>query len=279
MINERLQQSFVRLFILLVFTSFAAAQPQKENSPLKLIPDQGKMHCNVIVKKGDHRAIFALTIPETIGSRERMILNFPSTTIRWEGPGGDGAVSTSWTTDGVVSYDLTLTPGDEIIDAEMTIHNLSNETWHDVWSFNCLNPVKAPSFQDSLMQRTYMSTPDGPVLLSQTNRVRGARPTVGVYFTTYVEHPEQYPFVVDFQATSPQRTNGNYLVTLSESGKAYMAATSPKALFLFNNQKFKCIHSAPNFGVIAPGESSIETCRFNFGEGTLATFLERLNTE
>ena len=129
------------------------------------------------------------------------------------------------------------------------------------------------------MQRTFMSTPDGPLLLSQTKRVRGVRPTVGVYFNASVEHPEAYPFVVDFQATSPQRSDGNYLVTLSDSGNGYMAATSPEALFLFNNQKFKCIHSAPNFGIIAPGESATGTCRFYFGEGTLTTFLERLNAE
>lgn len=272
-----MQRLYSLVLILLALIHFATGQTYIRS--LKLIPDQGKMHCNVIVRKGSHRDIFALTIPETIGCRERMILNFPSTTIQWEGPGQGGAVSTSWTTAGVVSYDLNLTLGTDVVDAEMTIRNLSNEVWHDVWSFNCLNPVKAPSFQDSLMERTYISTTDGPLLLSQTKRVRGPRPTVGVYFNTEVEHPEAYPFVVDFQATSPQRTNGNYLVTLSESGSAYMAATSPKALFLFNNQKFKCIHSAPNFGDIGPGESATVTCRFYFGEGNLTTFLERLNAK
>jgi hypothetical protein len=275
--NERLSQLHSLFLVLPAFIGFSMAQTQ--NNRLTLMPDQGKMHCNVIVRKGSHRDIFALTIPETIGCREGMILNFPSTTIQWEGSGQDGVVSTSWTTDGVVSYDLTLTPGIDVVDAEMTIRNLSDEVWHDVWSFNCLNPVRAPSFQDSLMERPYMSTPDGPLLLSQTKRVSGPRPTVGVYFSTSMEHPEKYPFVVDFQATSPQRSDGNYLVTLSESRNAYMAATSPEALFLFNNQKFKCIHSAPNFGVVAPGESATVTCRFYFGVGNLTTFLERLNAE
>ncbi len=243
------------------------------------MPDQGKMHCNVVVKDGNKKNVFALTIPETISSKEGMILNFPSTDIEWEGPNKNGVVTTSWTTKELISYELSLTPGFDFVDAEMTILNLTDSTWHDVWSFNCLNPTRAVDFKDTMMTRTYMSTHSGPVLLSNTIRVKGYRPTIGVYFNEKIKNPEIYPFVNAFQATSPDRTNGNYLVTLSESGNSYMATTCPEALFLFNNLKYKCIHSAPNFGQIEAGKSKSVTSRFYFAKGNLGSFLSRYERE
>jgi hypothetical protein len=263
----------------LVLAGCRHAKHLENKTRILLMPDQGKMHCNVVITENDGKDIFALTIPETIGCREGMILNFPSTNIRWKGPNANGVVHTSWTTDSLVSYSLTLAPAYDFVDAEMTITNLTNKTWRDVWSFNCLNPVRAEPFKDTLMQRTYMSTEKGPLLLSKTKRVMGPKPTIGVYFREQVIQPEVFPFVSEFHATSPNRTNGNYLVTLSESGNAYMAATSPNALFLFNNLKFKCIHSAPNFGNIEAGESKAVTCRFYFAEGNLDDFIDRYNRE
>ena len=39
----------------------------------------------------------------------------------------------------------------------MTIVNHTEFVWHDVFAFNCVNPVKAPAFQDWTLDRTYMS--------------------------------------------------------------------------------------------------------------------------
>ena len=147
------------------------------------MPDAGKMHCNVVLTHPDRsKDVFALTIPETIGSLEGMILNFPETKIKWNGPDKKGVVTTSWTTENLITYDLKLIPDYDFVDVEMAIENLTDSTWHDVWSFNCLNPTKAIAYKDTLMTRTYMSTENGPTLLSDTERVRGLRPTIGVYF-------------------------------------------------------------------------------------------------
>ena len=262
-----------------VLTACAKNKETKPQAKLLLMPDQGKMHCNVVLKDDEQKNVFALTIPETIGSKEGMILNFPSTNIIWEGPDDHGIVRTSWTTEGAISYELVLTPDYDFVDAKMTITNLTDRVWNDVWSFNCLNPTRAIAYKDTLMQRTYMSDENGPKLLSETKRIKGPRPTIGVYFSDGAEDPEGYPFVRDFQATSPHRTNGNYLVTLAESGDSYMAATSPESLFLFNNLKYKCIHSIPNFGVIAPGRSKTVTSRFYFAKGNLESFVDRYNKE
>ncbi|MFY0651770.1 MAG: hypothetical protein JXQ96_07035 [Cyclobacteriaceae bacterium] len=240
------------------------------------MPDQGKMHCNVVVKEEGKRDVFALTVPETIACRDTLLLNFPETNIQWEDPDEFGVVKTSWIKEGVIYYDLEITPNYDFVDVKMTIRNLSQNNWQDVWSFNCLNPVRAEDYKDSLMHRTYMSTTDGPKLLSETERRIGRVKTIGLYFNEGISDPNHYAFTKEFDAISPDRTNGNYLVTLSQEKDSYMAATSQDALFLFNNLKFKCIHSAPNFGDISPNESKTVNCRFYFAKGNLNDFLNRI---
>ena len=246
---------------------------------IQLMPVQGKMQCNLLLNLEGERNIFALTVPETIGNRERMLLNFPETDLQWEGPDPDGIVTTSWTKDSVISYTLKFIPYSDYVDAKMTITNLSGDHWEDVWSFNCLNPVKAPVFKDLEMERTYMSTREGPKLLSETERTIGHRPGIGIYYSEKMELDEYWPFISSFNATSPERTNGDYLVTLSESGEAYMAAMSPNTLYLFNNLDFTCIHAAPTFGDIPAGESGTLTCRFYLAEGNLDDFIKRLGKD
>ena len=124
-----------------------------------------------------------------------------------------------------------------------------------------------------------MSTPEGPKRLSDTRRTIGHRPGIGVYFSEKMELDEEWPFISWFDATSEERTDGDYLVTLSESGNSYMAATSPNTLYLFNNLEFTCIHAAPTFGDIGPGESSTLTTRFYFSEGGLDDFLKRFSKD
>ena len=120
-----------------------------------------------------------------------------------------------------------------------------------------------------------MSKSGVPVTLSKTSRRSGHQKTIGVYFKDEISIPDEYAFISEFNANSPDRTSGNYLVTFSETMDSYMAATSPNALFLFNNQKFKCIHSAPNYGDILPSESKTITSRFYFAKGDLKDFLAR----
>ena len=121
-----------------------------------------------------------------------------------------------------------------------------------------------------------MSSGNGPIGLSKTARRVGDPKTIGVYFKEEIAMPEEYAFISEFKAISSDRTSGNYLVTFSETMDSYMAATSPNPLFLFNNQKYNCIHSAPNFGDILPAESKTIISRFYFAKGDLNDFLDRL---
>ena len=78
-----------------------------------------------------------------------------------------------------------------------------------------------------------------------------------------------------FGATSPDRTDGSWIVTLSEPAGAYMAATAMQAAFLFDNLDRCCLHAAPGFGDIGPGEGSTTVSRLYLAKGTLDDFLQR----
>ena len=55
-----------------------------------------------------------------------------------------------------------------------------------------------------------------------------------------------------------------------------MAATAMEAAFLFDNLDRCCLHAAPNFGDIGPGEGSTTVSRLYLAKGTLDDFLQRL---
>ena len=86
------------------------------------------MHCNVLVRDDGSKMIFALTIPETIANKDTMLRNFLETNIVWIGPNEQGVLTTSWTKEKVISYDLALTPGYDFVDMEMSIKNLGGCT-------------------------------------------------------------------------------------------------------------------------------------------------------
>jgi hypothetical protein len=260
-------------------TSSPDATPIR-SSRILLNPVPGKMVAVARVP-GLGGQSFSLGIPETIGSRERMILNFPEVDgkLAWTGPGADGSIQSEWTTRGVIHYRARLVPGEVWVDIEMTIQNLSGATWHDVFAFNCLNPTGAREFQDWKLERTYMEHEGQPYRMAQTTRVQGHMPTVQFYVHEQTPPGQESSFVRGFSAISPHRTTGSWIVTLSEDGQSHMAATSLDSLFLFNNLDRCCIHAAPNFGDIGPGERSSTVARLYLAHGGLDEFLARLATD
>ena len=245
-----------------------------------LHPVQGKM---VVAARVPHLGgqSFSLGIPETIGARERMILNFPEVDgkLTWTGPAKDGSVASQWTSEEVVHYHVRLVPGEDFVDIEMTVQNLSADTWRDVFAFNCLNPTGASGFHDWKLERTYMSSHGKPLLMAKTRRVRGHMPTVGFYTHEQTPWGHESSFVRGFSATSPNRTDDSWIVTISEDGRSHMAATSQDALFLFDNLDRCCIHSATSFGEIGPNEKSSTVARLYLAQGGLDEFLARFQAD
>ncbi|MBL0176946.1 MAG: T9SS type A sorting domain-containing protein [Ignavibacteria bacterium] len=264
----------VSLLILLHLlpSHFAPAQ-----QPITLDPMAGQMNCVARVPALG-RASFILGLPETIASSEGMILNFPEVTIQWEGPNRDGVVQHTWRTEGKIEYTVRVIPHVDYVDAEMRISNLTAAKWTKVFSFNCLNPGSADQFKDWDLKRTYMSKNGRPFRMDSTVRVNnGSMKTVQWYLHRDYANPS--PFVTGFQATSPDRTDDSYIVTLADDGSSYMAATSPSSNVLFDNLDRCCLHSTTNFGDIPAGGERTVTSRFYMAKGTLNDFLARFNAE
>lgn len=269
---------FCTCLLTTTFTQLIAADTANSQQRILLRPRQGHMGCTALVPTLDGQ-MFALGIPETIGCRERMILNFPEVEIRWTDPDTDGSISCEWTTEGRIRYKTKIIPARDYVDVEMSIENLGDRPWHNVFAFNCVNPVRAPEFKDWELERTYMSRHGKPAVMSTTKRVKGHMPTVGFYLHERTPWGQESPFVRGFHATSPDRTDGSWIVTLSDPPGSYMATTSPHAEFLFDNLDRCCIHSAAGFGDIPPGNSSSTVCRLYFAHGTLDDFLTRYQTD
>jgi hypothetical protein len=246
-----------------------------EGGQIKLQPRPGSMQVTAKVPHLGNQG-FALVIPETIGCREAMLLNFPEAKIEWKGPDNDGAVSCLWSPGGRIFYSLRLIPASDYIDIEMTVRNLTEFVWHDVFAFHCLNPIQAPAFQDWELSRTYMNQNGRPLCMAETERVEGPMPTVGFYLPEKTAPGEESIFVHGFSATSPDRTDGNYIVTFSRPEGAYMAATAVQIAFLFDNLDRACIHAAPCFGDLGPGQAATTVSRLYFARGDLDDFIQRM---
>jgi hypothetical protein len=207
-----------------------------------LQPQPGTMTVTAKVP-GLSNQVFSLGIPETIGCQEAMLLNFPEATIRWAGPDAQGVVSCSWGPGGRIYYSVRMIPAATTSMSDDG-PNHTEFLWHKVFAFNCLNPTGAPDFKDWTLERTYMSSQGRPLCLARAQRVRGHMPTVGFYLPERVEAGRESVFVRGFGATSPNRTDGSWIVTQSQPKGSYMAAAVVDAAFLFDNLGRCCIHAA-----------------------------------
>ncbi|UCD28783.1 MAG: hypothetical protein JSV03_17180, partial [Planctomycetota bacterium] len=166
----RIADTSFGLVAVLMSTATLASDIATQPSHITLTPEQGTMRCNARVSVLGGQT-FSLVIPETIGCRERMLLNWPDVKARWDRPFNKIDVIFSSAANEHIRYEARLMPALDHVDIEMTVTNLSKKVWHDVWAFNCLNPTDAPAFKDWKLQRTYMSADGRPHLLANTKRV------------------------------------------------------------------------------------------------------------
>jgi hypothetical protein len=104
----------------LSFLVVAAAPAARSSEPIVLRPQPGAMQVTARVPALGNQA-FALGIPETIGCREAMLVNFPEAKIDWQGPDEHGVVSCSWGPGGRIAYTLRLVPADDYIDGRVGV--------------------------------------------------------------------------------------------------------------------------------------------------------------
>ncbi len=152
---------------------------------------------------------------------------------------------------------------------ECEFRNGADKALTDLAAFNCLALNWAPLFKDLAMERTWGTDQNGSsVLLKDVAKTQGqGKRTMQFYPATDgidLEHTEK---IADFGVISTACLSGDRIGVESKDGRWLVETIveGPVAYF-FNNWEANhgCIHAAPLFGTVEPGESSIATGRIVF---------------
>ena len=140
---------------------------------------------------------------------------------------------------------------------QMSFQNNSPEILEEVAAFNCFSLDKAPLFRDLDMVRTKVRSANGDwVALNSVPKVPGPR-TIQFYAVNGGISQAEHPWLRDFKLTSEIVLSGDRITVESTDGKWLLEniVDGPVAFF-FNNWEPRagCIHVAPLYGSVAPGE-------------------------
>ena len=150
-------------------------------------------------------------------------------------------------------------PDERTVAWHMSFKNISDGALDGLAAFNCLQLCGAPLFQDLSMARTKVRDAAGNWCeLSRIPKTTGRR-TIQFYPATGGIELDEHPWVRRFELTSKQTLSGNSIQVESVDGTWTLenAVHSPIAFF-FNNWEphAGCIHVAPLFGSVLPGQES-----------------------
>jgi hypothetical protein len=177
-----------------------------------------------------------------------------------------------------LSYTLTVTPGDEVVEIHQCLTNESGRSWDQSLAFNCFNPVRAEAVQDHECLRHWVGKNGKITRLITQPRQFGPRPTIQFYSVNGAPPGQDVPFVDAFKATPADLTLEGWMAIQSIDGSRLIAIVSHPALFLFQNMEYSCIHSGAGFGPLAPGETGQAVTRLYFVESSLEAWYESLET-
>lgn len=237
---------------------------------------QGQMSAAVHSVPGFPGDRFGLGIPECIGDASAPVW-FGRLTPEWR-KSDEGPWVQHGEQPGELRYDLTVRPGDDHVDLEMRLTNLSSRQWKHGMAFNCFN-CGGSSLRDNECLRHYVAERGRVRRLIQVPRVFGPRPTVQLYSVEGSPPGREVPFVANFAATPAGVTLEGWMAITSMDGKRLVAAASRPALFLFQNMEYSCIHSGPDFGAMAPGQTASALTRLYFVQASVAEWHKRVRAE
>ena len=221
--------------------------------------------------------VFDLNIPEEIGDIAQITSEGSFLRVDWveQSPGqwfSTGRLA------GECSYEVTLVLTDDTVDIQILLTNESNRVWQHGTAFNHFSPHDCPSVRDFEVLRHWVRVGDVFQPLSQLPRVFSGRPGVQVFNVLGAPPVSQLPFANAFQAT-PSFTAEGWIAIQSRDGSRLVAIVAKPALFLFQNSEFTCIHAAPDFGTLAPGQFAVTQTRIYFVQSTLLEWYTRMRGE
>ena len=248
-------------------------------SSITLEPKDGSMHVRVLVP-GLEDEPFVIIFPESIGARDDLPAH-KEVKPEWETL-PDGGLGYTWHKEDWVHVRAEMRPGADFIDMNLTVKNLSEKTWNEVFAFNCLSPdageADAPSFRTPQSRGTFIVTEGGLTKIGEIPPHNGPNPKLHFIFTREtIDLPRCY--YESLQNSHDTPVTESFIATVSQDGERVIAMGCKQALFLFQNDQFTCIHASPFFGDMAPGEERSIRQRAYFMQASLEEVHDRYRRE
>ena len=219
---------------------------------------------------------FTIAYPEAIGDAAAPFW-FGTIKPRWEEQ-ADGVWHSSGEQTEQLTYEMTVTPGTDVVTTHFKLTNLSSKTWAQGMAFNCFQCAAAPSLRNHDCERHWVRTGGQFKRLVEVPRVFGPRPAIQLYTVEGAPLGKEIPFVANFQAT-PDVVIEPWMAMVSRDDKRLVATVSKPGLFLFHNREYSCIHCGTGFGEVKSGQTAEALNKVYFVETSLENWHRRMKTE
>ncbi len=236
-----------------------------------------RMNSQITNVPGFEGDVFRLNFPESIGSSHNSLW-FRDVTNTWEEL-EEGKWLGSGFKEGILEYTIHVNVHEDHVDFIMKLTNLSEDTWPETMAFNCFNNGSATSIRDHECKRHWVRTNGEFKKLIEVPRVFGPRPALQLYSVEGAPPGKEIPFVERFKSTPENVTIEGWMAIRSRDDKHMVAVVAKPALYTFQNREYSCIHSAPSFGALGPGETGTAFSRVYFVEATLEEWYDRMVSE
>jgi hypothetical protein len=245
-----------------------AARPAKRS--YKIYPDSLKQTIDFEIDSLPGQ-VFKLVIPEIITDQQEILVPWSQEVPYWD----IGPNHASWhcETAGLVRQTSTVLFGDEVIEAQVEITNLSDRTWRQVNAFTCFAFYAAPLFDNPELDRMMFpvngrwrsvadlfaekSPGNGPYTFFA---VQGGPPLRDMMVVRLVK--QTHPQIIDYGAGCVVSKDGRWVAGISSSHPAYV----------FCNRKERCLHANPVYDEIAPGQTACASSYVRIMRGGVADF-------
>ena len=168
-----------------------------------------------------------------------------------------------------ISLRLSESPQQLTLSWKYIFHNRSGKPVFELAAFHCLLLDRAPRFKDITLDRTWVRDHRGELVTLKTiGKTQGeGRRTMQFYPTAGGIDLDQQPTVARWEVNSNNHLSGDRIGVISKDGqwRVESIVDGPVAYF-FNNWEHDhgCIHAAPLFGSISPGEKKMARGRITF---------------
>ena len=244
---------------------------------IKFIAPPDQMGAQIINVPGFEGEIFKVNFPESIGATDQSSW-FDVIKCTWQELENGNWTGFGWVEE-VLEYTIEVNVHADYVDFVIRLTNKSAEIWNETQAFNCFNNADAVSIRDHEGKRHWVRSDGEFKRLTEIPRVFGPRPALQLYSVEGAPEGKDIPFVDAFKSTPEDVAIEGWMAIRSMDDKHMVAVVSKPALYTFQNREYSCIHSAPTFGPLKPGETAAALTRIYFVEATLEDWYKRMTKE